>query len=105
MTKTRLGIGALGVGVVLALALHMWGIQAQGQEGTTGRGHFRITVGPSGITCYQGNTTNLCAKPLTVLPKETIVAVRSFSIIQTETPQGGDPCYFEFNGAFYPIPC
>jgi hypothetical protein len=107
MTKTKLVLGALGVGLVLALAVHFWGL-AQAQEppapGTTGRGQFRLTHGPNGITCYNPNGS-LCPKPLSALPKETIVAVRALSIIQTETPQGGDPCYLEFNGAFYPIPC
>ena len=106
MTKKTIALGV--VGIVLALAWIGWEMQAQAQEplaGTTGHGHFRLTVGPSGVTCFQNNSNTYCQKSLTALPKETIVSVKTFAVIQTLDAQGGDPCYFEFNGTYTPIPC
>lgn len=103
MTKTRMGLGVFGI--ALAAACIAWGIQAQ--EKLTGQGNFRLTVGPSGINCYQvtKGTTNFTAPCVRRDPTGTVTAFTSIAILTTTSTDGKDPCYIRHNNVTYEVPC
>jgi hypothetical protein len=103
MTRTRIGVAV--VAIVLAVTWLVWVMRAQAQPAgiTTGRGNFRLTVGPNGVKCYKGSgkgASNHNQDCEVKKPTGTFVSATAVVILETS-----NTCWIVHNNVTYEVPC